>query len=143
MAKKNVKVSKDTKIVGKVDAVKYVTEIGFPEVGQFSEQKDLQKFYKQLDIEVIEEWIGIEGIEFKGCDSEQIHRMRACMAILYKHFPKEPSAKAKSKSKYADYTLEQLVSMAVDNDVAVEPTDDERILRMRVIMSLRASKIID
>lgn len=137
------KVTKTSVLAGKVDAVAYVTKNGYPEVGQFEDQKTLQKFYKQLDMESLEEWASIEGLEYKAClDSEPIHRMRLCMAILYKHFPKV-STSTKKKSKYADYTLEQLVGLAVDHDVAVEPTDDERILRMRVIMSLRASKIID
>ena len=129
------------KIAGKVDAQKMV-EKAYPEVGTFADEKTLQKFYKQLDISQLEDWASLEGLEFKACpDSEPIHRMRVCMAILYLHFPKTP-AKAKSKSKYADYTLEQLVTMAIDNDVAVETTEDERILRMRVIMALRAAKII-
>ena len=129
------------KISGKVDAQAVVAK-AYPEVGTFADEKSLQKFYKQLDIEQLEDWASLEGLEYKACpDSEPIHRMRVCMAILYKHFPKVP-AKAKSKSKYADYTLEQLISLAIDNDVAVETTDDDRIMRMRVIMSLRAAKVI-
>lgn len=150
MAKKNVDTTKKgatTKeikeiIVAKTDATAYITKFGYPEVGQFTEQKILQKFYKQLDIETLEDWASIEGLDFKGCPEQPaIHRMRVCMAILYKHYPKEP-AKSKSKSKYSDYTLEDLVGLAVENDVAVEPTEDERILRMRTIMALRASKLI-
>jgi len=131
------------KITGKVDAVKHVEKLGFPEVGQFVEQKDLQKFYKQLSIESLKEWVELEGLSYKPCeDSEMIDRMRVCMAILYHHFPKEPSV-SKKKSKYADYTLEQLISMAIENDVAVETTEDERIMRMRTIMALRAAKLVD
>lgn len=140
--KGTTKVEKGTILEGKIDAVVYVEKNGFPEVGQFADKKDLQKFYKQLDTSIIEEWVAVEGLEFTPApDSEPIHRMRVAMAILYKHFPKEP-AKSKSKSKYADYTLDQLVELAVENDVPVEPTDDDRILRMRVIMALRAHKVI-
>lgn len=133
---------KAIELIGKkVDAIKYVEENGFPEVGMFEDKKSLQKFYKQLDIEVIEEWVALEGLEFTPCeDSEAIHRMRACMAILYKHYPKE--SKSKKKSKYADYSLEDLITMAVENDVAVEICEDNRILRMRAIMALREAGLV-
>ena len=136
---KNVK---DGKIVGKVDAVAYVEEFGYPEVGVFTEKKDLQKFYKQLDTETLMDWCAVEGLEYNPCEeNESIHRMRVAMSILYKHFPKQ--TKAKKQSKYAQYSLEDLVNMAVDNAVAVEETDDNRILRMRLIMNLRASGVIE
>ncbi len=114
---------------------------GYPEVGYFKEQKDLQKFYKHLSDEQLAEWIAVEGLEFKPADSQPINRMRMAMAVLYKHFPKAPSAK--KKSKYADFTNEQLVEMAMEHNVAFEPCDDERILRMRAIMALRANQIIE
>lgn len=134
--------SKKENLIGKkVDAVKYVEEKGYPEVGAFEDKKALQKFYKQLPTEILEDWCAIEGLEFTPCgDSEPIHRMRVAMAILYKHYPKE--TKGKKKSKYADYTLEDLIQMAVDNDVAIEVTEDNRILRMRAIMALRDAGLI-
>lgn len=117
---------------------KFVEKNGFPEVGHFKDDKKaLQKFYKYLTTEQLLEWVDLEGLEVKETDSEQIYRMRLCMAILYKHYPKAPTTK--KKSKYADYSLEQLVSMAVEKDVPVEPTDDDRIMRMRTIMALRAA----
>lgn len=135
---------KVTQIIGKVDAMQWVEDNGYPEVGMFAEQKVLQKFYKQLDTETLIDWCAIEGLEYKECpDSEPIQRMRICMAILYKHFPKAPSTTTKKKSKYADYTTEDLVAMAVEKDVPVEVTEDMRIMRMRCIMALRASKVID
>ena len=137
MAKK-----KQLNITGKVVATDWVAENGYPAVGTFTDKKVLQKFYKQLPTEVLEDWCAKEGLEYKPCtDNDSIHRMRVAMAILYLHFPKE--TKAKPKSKYADYTLEQLVDMALEHSVAVEMTDDTRILRMRLIMGLRASKVID
>jgi coproporphyrinogen III oxidase-like Fe-S oxidoreductase len=139
MAKKE----KSAKITAKVNATDYVAKNGYPEVGQFDEQKALQKFYKQLETEQLEEWAGIEGLEFKACPEQpMIHRMRVAMAILYKHFPKEPS-KTKKESKYAKYSLEDLVNLAVENDVAVETTDDDRIMRMRLIMALRVAKVVE
>jgi hypothetical protein len=116
-------------------------ENGYPETGFFKEQKDLQKFYKQCTDEQLAEWVGVEGLEFKPNESAPINRMRMAMAILYYHFPKESATK--KKSKYADYTNEQLIQMVLDNDVPVEVTDDERIMRMRAIMALRAHKIIE
>ena len=126
----------------KANAIEVIEKLnGFPEVGSFEDKKALQKFYKQLDTEVLEEWCEVDGLEYTPCeDSEPIHRMRVCMAILYSHYPKKN--KGKKKSKYAKYTLEDLIQMAVDNDVAVEITEDERILRMRAIMALREAGLV-
>lgn len=133
--------SKLVKITGKVDAKALVTKNGYPEVGQFVDQKSLQKFYKQLDTDSLKEWVELEGITYKECtDSEQINRMRIAMAILYKHFPKD--APIKKESPYKAYSTEKLLEMAVEAEVAFEVCDDERILRMRAIMALRAAKAI-
>lgn len=130
-------------ISGKVNAVDYISENGYPEVGTFTDPKVLQKFYKQLDTAVLEDWASLEGLEYKPClDSEPIHRMRVAMAILYKHFPKAPSA-SKKKSKYGEYTTEYLVQLALDNNVPVETTTNDQIMRMRVIMALRAHGLLE
>lgn len=130
-------------ISGKVNAVDYISENGYPEVGSFVDQKMLQRFYKQLDTAVLEDWAELEGLTYKPCtDSEPIHRMRVAMAILYKHFPKAPSA-SKKKSKYGEYTTECLMQMALDNNVLVEPTDNDQIMRMRVIMALRVHGVLE
>lgn len=113
-----------------------VADKGFPEVGSI-EKDDLKKFYKHLSVDQLQEWLELEGLEYTPNDSAPINRMRMCMAILYNHFPKQ--AVAKKKAKYADYTTEQLMDMAIDKDVVFETTDDERILRMRAIMALRAA----
>jgi hypothetical protein len=120
---------------------KFVAENGLPEKGHFKEQKDLQKFYKHLSDEQLVEWVGLEGLEYNPSESAPINRMRMCMAILYHNFPKPASAK--KKSKYADYTNEALLQLAIDKDVVFEMTDDDRILRMRAIMALRAAKVIE
>lgn len=114
---------------------------GYPEVGTFTDQKDLQKFYKHLSDEQLAEWVAVEGLEFKPADSQPINRMRMAMAVLYKHFPKQASAK--KKSKYSDYSNEQLIQMLLEHDVPCEVTEDERIMRMRAIMALRVHKIIE
>ena len=133
MAKKNA-ITKDS-------VAKFITENGYPELGHFTEQKDLQKFYKHLTDEQLLEWVELEGLEFKPADSAPINRMRMAMAVLYKHFPKKEAAK--KKSKYADYSDEQLMQMLLDNDVPCEVTEDERIMRMRAIMALRAHNILE
>ncbi len=120
---------------------KFVEEKGYPEVGYFEEKKDLQKFYKHLSDEQLLDWIELEGLEYTPNDSQPINRMRMAMSVLYSRFPKQASPK--KQSKYAQYSLDDLVQMAVDHDVVFELTDDERILRMRAIMALRASKIIE
>jgi hypothetical protein len=66
------------------------------------------------------------------------------MAIKAIHFPTEKTGNSsKKKAKYADYSLETLVQLAMDNDVAV-PDDkgDERILRMYTIMALKKAGLI-
>jgi hypothetical protein len=138
MAKKKVIV---TLIQGKVNATEWIATNGYPTVGGFATQKDLQKFYKQLDTATLEDWASKEGLEYKPCtDSEPIHRMRVCMAILYKMYPKDTTS-TKKESPYKKYSLEDLVNLAIENEVAIEETTDERILRMRLIMALRANKV--
>lgn len=127
--------------VNKAFVEKYVQENGYPEVGFFEDKKDLQKFYKFLSDEQLAEWIELEGLEFSPNESAPINRMRMCMAVLYHWFPKAPSSK--KESKYAKYSLEDLMNLALKNDVVFEDTDDERILRMRAIMALRASNVIE
>jgi len=127
--------------VNKAFVEAYLAEKGYPEVGTFEDKKDLQKFYKHVSDEQLVEWVELEGLEFVPSDSAPINRMRMAMAILYKHYPKAPSEK--KQSKYAKYSLEDLMGLALANDVVFEDTDDERILRMRAIMALRAAKVIE
>lgn len=129
-----------TATFNKVFVEKFVEEQGYPEVGAFEERKDLQKFYKQLTDEQLAEWVAQEGLEYTPHESQSINRMRMCMTILYSHFPKEPT---KKESKYAKYSLEDLANLAMEHDVAFEDTSDERILRMRAVMALRAAKVLD
>ena len=126
--------------INKAYVEKYVADGEYPEVGEL-ERKDLQKFYKHLTDVQLEDWLELEGLQFTPNESAPINRMRMCMAILYFHYPKAPAKK--KQSKYAQYSLEDLLTMAIDNDVPVEMTDDERIMRMRTIMALRAAKHID
>lgn len=119
------------------EEVQKVVAVGFPEQGHFTEKKDLQTFYKHLTNEQLAEWLDVEGLEYTPNESESINRMRMCMAVLYLHFPKAPSTK--KQSKYAKYSLEDLMQMATDKDVIFEITDDEKILRMRAIMALRVA----
>lgn len=120
---------------------KFVQEQGYPEVGHFAVKEDLQKFYKHLTDEQLQEWVELEGLEYKPSDSQPINRMRMAMAVLYKHFPKAPAKK--KTSKYSKYSLEDLIQLALEHSVPVEPTEDERIMRMRTIMALRAAGKLD
>jgi hypothetical protein len=122
--------------VNKAYVEKFVLDNGYPERGSLS-QEELQKFYKHCTDEQLADWMALEGLTHSPSESAPINRMRMAMAILYAWYPKEPSAK--KKSKYADYSLEQLVELAIEKDVAVETTDNERIMRMRTIMALRAA----
>lgn len=117
----------------------------YPEVGDFKDEKAMKKFIKGLSNESLQEWCMLEGAEWKPNDHESINRMRMAMAIKAKHFPQlAKSGGKKSKSKYASYSTEELVSMAMENDVEV-PDDkgDTRILRMYTIMALRKAGMID
>jgi len=117
-------------------------DLVYPEVGDYEDSADLKKFYKKLSVEQLEEWVELEGLEVKATDSPQIYRMRLCMAILYKHFPKAES-KPKSKRKYTQST-EELVAMALDNDVEVkDDKGNEQILRMYTIMALKKAGLLD
>lgn len=116
----------------------------YPEVGFFTEKKQLQKFYKQLTDDQLNDWIELEGLTYKPSDNEPINRMRKCMAILNLHFPKQSTGSSKKKSKYSAFTTEQLLEMALDNDIEVkEAKGDERILRMYAIMALRKAGVIE
>ena len=115
----------------------------YPEVGHFKTDKELKKYYKKLTDAQLDEWLELEGVEVAISGNEPIDRMRRCMAILFHHFPKEPS-KSKKKSKYADYTINQLMQIALDHDVEVpDAKGDLRILRMYAIMALRDAGILD
>ena len=128
-------------INAKCDAKAYVAAHGYPELSQFEDENSLQKFYKKLDMAQITEWLGIEGLTYAACPEQPaIDRMRACMALLYKRFPKQ--TKAKPESPYKKYSLEDLINMALENDVVVEPTPDEKIMRMRTIMALKVKGVL-
>lgn len=107
---------------------------------KWADESALKKYYKKLDTSEVIKWVEELGCTFKESTDQSIHRMRACMAVLYHFFPKE--VKAKKQSKYSEYTLEQLVTLAADRNIPVEVCEDERILRMRTIMALRAHQVI-
>lgn len=108
----------------------------YPTVGSV-DIKGLKKICKAMSDEEIQAWVSHAKLSVKDYGDVAINRMRQIMAIKGIYFP-ETVAKPKEKSKYADHTLEQLVAMASDGNVPVEITENERILRMRVIMALRA-----
>lgn len=118
------------------------SKVSFPEVGSVKTEKELKKVYKKLSNEQLDEWLVLEGWvdEYKASGHEAIDRMRKCMIILYKHFPKEPS-KAKTGSVWKQYSLEDLIRMATDAECMPEFSDHEGIMRMRLIMALKGKGI--
>lgn len=117
--------------------------IVYPEKGYFKDEAHIKKYYKQLENNQLDEWLELEGLKYKPNDHAGIDRMRKCMAIKDYHFPKEPSTK-KSKSKYAQYETEELLQMALDNDIEVQDAKGNmRILRMYTIMALRDAGLIE
>ncbi|MMZ43583.1 hypothetical protein D1872_51430 [compost metagenome] len=119
-------------------------DIEYPEVGAFKDVKAMKKFYKPLTDAQIQEWCELEGVTWKPNEHASINRMRMIMALKAKHFPDTaPKASSKTKSKYADYTTEQLVELALQHDVEVTGDNgDLRILRMKTIMALREAGVI-
>jgi hypothetical protein len=118
-------------------------DVEYPEVGSFKEEKYLKRFYKQLDDTQLDEWVALEGLSYKSCEHESINRMRKCMAILELHFPKKPKVNTKSKSKYSQFTTEQLVDMARKANLPIKDSKgSDQILRMYTIMSLREAGLI-
>jgi len=120
-------------------------QLEYPEVGDFADVKAMKKYIKKLSDEQLAEWCELEGAKWNPSDHEAINRMRMAMAIKAIHFPETaPKAgKSKKKSKYAQYSTEELVQMALDNDVEVkDDKGDPRILRMYTIMALREAGII-
>lgn len=123
------------KIVGKVSKSVY------PEVGTVKVDKDLKKVYKKLSDVQLDEWLDLEGWtgDYKATESDQINRMRKCMVILYKHFPKETKGSSKAKSGWKQFTLEDLLMIATERNATYEFSDHEAIMRMRVIMAIKAT----
>lgn len=119
-------------------------ELDYPEVGDFESVDEIKKFVKELSNDQLEEWLELEGVEHNPSDHEAINRMRMAVAIRAVHFPESVAkSKPKKKSKYADYSLEDLVQIALDNDVAVrDAKGDERIERMYTIMALREAGLL-
>lgn len=121
------------------------SDIEYPEIGSFDTEKAMKKYIKGLKDSELQEWCELEGATWKPNDHQSINRMRMAMAIKALHFPDTaPKKSKKSKSKYAQYTTEQLVQMALENDVEV-PDDkgDMKICRMYTIMALRKAGIIE
>ena len=115
-------------------------EVEYPEKGAVKDEKAISKFIRKLSDEQVAEWAELEGLTYKKHEtSEPINRMRAVMAIKAYHFPKESSSTGgKSKSKYADYTLEQLIAMAAEANITVKDAKgDAKIQRMYTIMALK------
>lgn len=120
-------------------------DVEYPEVGDFKDEKAMKKFIKGLSDESLEEWCILEGAIWKHNDHQSINRMRMAMAIKAIHFPDTaPKATSKKKSKYGHYSNEELVQMALDNDISV-PDDkgDLRIMRMYTIMALKKAGLIE
>ncbi|MMZ60467.1 hypothetical protein D3C81_961420 [compost metagenome] len=114
----------------------------FPEVGQFPDEKTFKAHVKPLTMDELQEWAALYELTVKPTDSAPIQRMRLIMAIKEMHFP-TPPREPKNRSPYSKWTTEELVQMALDNEIIYEPAEDMKIMRMRTIMALRAHGIIE
>lgn len=146
LKKNNEKIAKNTPEKSKKKATVALEldsegNVVYPERGYFKDEATLKKYYKQLSNDQLDEWIALESLEYNPNDNEGIDRMRKCMAIMNFHFPKE--SKPKKKSPYSDYTTEQLIELALDNNIEVQDAKgDLRILRMYAIVALRKAGIL-
>lgn len=134
---------------GKSGVVKRDAEgnVEYPEKGHFKEEKDMKKYIKALTDEELVEWCELEGATYKAdAGNASITRMRAAMAIKAIHGYGNASATGvkKGKGKYADFSTEALVQLALDNDIVIEGDgNDDRILRMKTIMALRSAGLLE
>lgn len=141
-------VDEDTPLPTPEDIEPTNTDTGkeYPEVGDFEDEKAIKKYTKGLSDAELAEWVEIEGVEYKPNDHQAINRMRMAMAIKGLHFPDTVAKKGstKKKSKYGDFTTEDLVQMAIDNDIEVrDDKGDMRILRMYTIMALKDAGLLE
>jgi hypothetical protein len=117
----------------------------YPEVGHFETDKAMKKYIKGLSDNELKEWCELEGAVYNANDHQSINRMRMAMAIKGIHFPDTVAkgGSTKKKAKYADFSTEDLVQMAIDNDIEVrDDKGDLRILRMYTIMALKEAGLL-
>lgn len=127
----------------KSDKYEEGAEIEYPEKGTKTVE-ELKALYKRLTDKHLDDWLELEGLTYTPSDNPGINRMRKCMAITNFHHPKANGGSGKkSKSKYAQYTTEDLVQLCMDNNVEVKDSQgDMRILRMYCIISLRNAGLL-
>lgn len=135
---------------GKVEVIKDSEgNVEYPEKGYFADDKAVKRYIKKLTDDQLYEWCELEGVTWNINDHAGINRMRAAMAMkAYQLDTPTAGSKGgsgKKKGKYSHYELEELVQMALDNDVDVKPYngDDMRILRMYTIMALKGAGILE
>lgn len=106
---------------------------------EFEDIKEFKDYFRELDDYTAEYMARALNLEWKPTDKPQIHRMRISMAIQRHLFPElfKPKETSSKKSKYGDYSTDELVTMAKENKVGWKETDNEPINRMRVIQALK------
>lgn len=118
--------------------MKKVVAVKYPEVGTV-DAKALKKAIKGLSDAEVAEWVGLYNLTVKDYGHASINRMRQAMAITGLHFPSTIKVSTKTPSPYAAYSDLQLIELAANESVPVLVTEDARIMRMRVIMALKAA----
>jgi len=116
-------------------------EAAFPKFDTIDELKD---FMKDIDTSTLEYMATGLGLDWKPTYHPNIHRMRISMAIQKHYFPELFKPKeAKKKAKYGDFSTDELFEMAQQNDIEVKKSGNEPIDRMRVIMKLKESGVLE
>jgi len=118
--------------------------IEYPEKGSFKDEKAIKKYIKKLSDQQLYDWCELEGVTWKHNENAPINRMRAAMAIKAFHFPAlAPKGDTKPKSKYSQYSDEELIAMAAEKGIAVKDAKgDKRINRMYHIIALREAGVL-
>jgi HJR/Mrr/RecB family endonuclease len=109
-------------------------------LGEIESLDEFKEFFKDLDTETAEICVNALDLEIKPTDNPNIYRMRLSMALQRHLFPEHfKPKKSEKKTKYGDYSTEELQAMAKKNKVEFEANPHEGINRMRLIMALKKS----
>jgi len=109
-------------------------------LGEIESLDEFKEFFKDLDTDTAVICVNALDLEIKPTDNPNIYRMRLSMALQRHLFPEHfKPKKSEKKTKYGDYSTEELEAIAKKNKVEFENNPHEGIHRMRLIMALKKS----
>jgi len=109
-------------------------------LGEIESLDEFKEFFKDLDTETAVICVDALDLEIKPTDNPNIYRMRLSMALQRHLFPEHfKPKKAEKKTKYGDFSTEELEAIAKKHKVEFEDNPHAGIHRMRLIMALKKS----